>query len=181
MLQQMITCNLWLIKINAENPNDSVTTTTAKIIKGFKRHIAATSYLGSIASSCPCMFGENRTAFLGVSTSWFALAGDGEDLDATRVNFGIRSLSVLIDCEARGADEAVEVKVEVDMDASESPREVGGVMVDVLVFVLVLALDFLSDDRVGGGGNGGTARRRPRSSPVKLICRVWGGGRLCVP
>lgn len=130
---------------------------------------------------------EKRTAFLGVCAS---LADETDDLDTALVKLGMRNLSDLIDCECRGLplEEAVDVTVDVDVEAAESPRDVGGVRVDVLVVVLVLTLDFLSDERRGGGGRGWTDRiMRPRSSPspCRLKWRACGGrpygevGALC--
>jgi hypothetical protein len=46
----------------------------------------------------------------------------------------------------------MEVTVEVDCDAADKPREVGGVVVGVFV----PALEFFSEEREGGGGNCGT-------------------------
>lgn len=77
------------------------------------------------------------------------VVGDDEDFEETRVNFGMRSFSDIIDCEDPGVVEAVDVTVVVDADAVDRPNDVGGVMVELL-----LALDFFSDDRTGGGGKG---------------------------
>jgi len=98
-------------------------------------------------SSDPWTPVENRTAFLGVSCPLSPSTGDV----TVRVNLGMRSLSDFIGCNDR-VEEFMEVTVEVDCDAADKPREVGGVVVGVLVLVL----GFLSEERDGGGGNGGT-------------------------
>lgn len=68
-----------------------------------------------------------------------------------RVNIGMRSLlNDIVDREDCGVVGAVDATVEVDNDGAD--RDVGGVTVKVLVFVL----DFFSEDRDGGGGNDGT-------------------------
>lgn len=112
---------------------------------------------------------ENRTAFFGVSST-FSLAGDNEFLEAARLNFGIRNLSGFAEREARGEEETADVAV--DSDTADRPKDVGGVTVVVLAFVLVF--NFFSEDRGGGGGSGGTGgivKLSPRRECG--IERVW--------
>lgn len=90
---------------------------------------------------------ENRTAFLGESTSLLLPTGDVTE----RVNFGRRNLSDITGCGDR-VEEFTDVTVEVDCDAADNPNEVGGVVVGVLL----LGLEFLGEDREGGGGISGT-------------------------
>lgn len=70
-------------------------------------------------------------------------------------------------------EEVIDVAVEVDADVAENPRDVGGVKVEVLADVLVLALDFLSDERRGGGGEVWTDRTMPPRSSPKLCRLKW--------
>jgi hypothetical protein len=69
-------------------------------------------------------------------------------------NLDIRDFSDRVDLAMEGV---TEVMVVVDMDAAESTGVVAGVTVDIVVKVL----DFLSEDRVGGGGRtrGGATSR----------------------
>jgi len=70
-----------------------------------------------------------------------------------RVNLGMRSLIDIIECDDRGIEEEVtDVTVDVDCDAADKHKDVGGVVVGELG----LGLDFLSDDREGGGASNGT-------------------------
>ena len=129
---------------------------------------------GEIGSSSPGRPVEKRTAFLDVCASLSGFTGDEtDDLDTTLVKLGRRNLIDLVDSDRRelSLEEAMVVTVEVDVDAAESPRDVGGVKVKVLADMLVLALDFLSDERRGGEGKGRADRiMRPRSSPN--LCRL---------
>lgn len=70
-------------------------------------------------------------------------------MDTLRANFGIRSLSAFIGCRV---EEFVDVTVDVDCEAADKPRDVGGVVVGVLV----LRLGCLSSGCEGGGGSDGT-------------------------
>ena len=98
-------------------------------------------------TSDPSTLVEKRTAFFGLSSPLLSPAGDV----TVRVNFGMRNLSDMTGCVDR-VEEFVDVTVDVDCDAADNPNEVGGVVVGVLV----PKLGFLSEDREGGGGNGGT-------------------------
>jgi len=71
-----------------------------------------------------------------------------------RVNLGMRSLIDIIRCDDRGVEELVDVTVDVDCDAADKHKDVGGVVVGELR----LGLDFLSEDREGGGASDGTGR-----------------------
>jgi len=71
-----------------------------------------------------------------------------------RVNLGMRSLIDIIRCDDRGVEELVDVTVDVDCDAADKHKDVGGVVVGELG----LGLDFLSEDREGGGASDGTGR-----------------------
>jgi len=64
---------------------------------------------------------------------------------------------------------AVDVTVELDVDAADRPRDMGVVIVEALVSVL----DFLSEDREGGGGGKGTPWREKSSRPRLLLRVCW--------
>jgi hypothetical protein len=98
-------------------------------------------------TSNPSTLVEKRTAFFGVSSPLSLPTGDV----TVRVNFGMRNLSDITGCIDR-VDEFVDVTVDVDCDAADNPNEVGGAVVGVLV----PKLGFLSEEREGDGGNGGT-------------------------
>jgi len=113
-------------------------------------------------SSTPRALVENRTAFLGISTPLSSLTGKA----AGRVNLGMRSLGDCTGCNDR-VDEFIDVTVDVDCDAADKPKDVGGVVVGVLV----PGLECLSEGREGGGGNGGTGGMA-RSSQFMLVLRA---------
>lgn len=84
-----------------------------------------------------------------------------------RANFGMRNFSDITDREDWGVEGAVDVTVELDVDAADKPKDTGVVIVEVL--------DFLSDDREGGGNDGiGETASRKKSSRPRLMLRVCG-------